>query len=124
MWGWVSLHPQPHVSTDDPNCDSTLRPCRSVGNSGRTIGASLLTSGRPKNKARARRALSKPCRSQRPSSNTTSMLTDSVLSPGETDVPASALSIAIIRTIGIGGWKPPPSLMLTILRTCRPSALA
>lgn len=64
------------------------------------------------------------CRScQRPSSNTTSRLAVSVVSPGET---GGALSWAIARIAIIGrtGWKPPPSLMLTIRRTRMPSDAA
>jgi len=53
------------------------------------------------------------------------MLTESDASPGDTDVSFSLESIAIARTIGIGRGKlAPPSLMLTIRRTFRPSALA
>ena len=53
------------------------------------------------------------------------MLAPTVFSPGDTSVPAS-FAIAAIRTIGIGigGLKPPPSLMLTMRRTCSPSDLA
>lgn len=62
-------------------------------------------------------------RGQRPSSNTTSSETETLLSPGATGVlsKASAFIIAI-RGIGIGAL--PPSPMLTIRRTRRPSALA
>lgn len=60
-----------------------------------------------------------------PSSNTTSRFTDTVVSPGDTEVSISALAIiARARTIGTGGWKPPPSLMLTMRRTRRPNAFA
>jgi len=60
-----------------------------------------------------------------PSSNTTSRFTDTVVSPGDTEVSISALAIiACARTIGTGGWKPPPSLMLTMRRTRRPNAFA
>ncbi len=63
---------------------------------------------------------------QRPSSNTTSRLTDSVVSPGATAVSISALPARAIAIIGIGGRKPPllPSEMLTMRRTRRPSDLA
>src|SRR3954468_16708019 len=63
---------------------------------------------------------------QRPSSNTASMLTDSVLSPGATDVSlAKPASAAIARIMGIGRGKlAPPSLMLTMRRTFRPKASA
>ena len=48
-----------------------------------------------------------------------------MFSPGETDVSFAAMaSIACIRIIGTGGWKPPPSLMLTTRRTRRFIALA
>src|SRR5690606_3682066 len=58
---------------------------------------------------------------QFPSSNTTSRLAASVVSPGATGADSMRASIAIAFIIGIGGWKPPPSLMLTIRRTRRPS---
>ncbi len=63
---------------------------------------------------------------QRPSSNTTSRFTDSVVSPGATEVSLLITeSEAIARIIGIGRGKlDPPSLMLTIRRTFRPSASA
>src|SRR5690606_14844177 len=72
-----------------------------------------------------RRALLVARRVQRPSSKTTSRLTDSVVSPGETGVVArdSAASIAIIIG-GIGRLKPPPSEMLAMRRTRMPSASA
>src|SRR5690606_23093367 len=59
-----------------------------------------------------------------PSSNTTSRLAESVVSPGDTGADSMRASIAMVFIIGIGGWKPPPSLMLTILRTRRPSDCA
>ncbi len=61
-----------------------------------------------------------------PSSNTTSRLTETLLSPGATGVLSISAFIAIARIIGIGGRTPPllPSEMLTMRRTCRPSALA
>ena len=63
---------------------------------------------------------------QRPNSNTTSRLTDSVVSPGATEVSlAMPASADIIRIIGIGrGMLEPPSLMLTMRRTFKPSASA
>ena len=63
---------------------------------------------------------------QRPSSNTASMLIDRVFSPGATEVSlAKPASAAIARIIGTGrGMLAPPSLMLTIRRTFRPSASA
>ena len=63
---------------------------------------------------------------QRPNSNTTSRFTDSVVSPGATDVSFSIMaSDAIARIIGTGrGMLAPPSLMLTMRRTFRPSASA
>ena len=61
---------------------------------------------------------------QRPSSNTTSSDTDTLLSPAATGVLsyASALAMAM-RGIGTG-IAAPPSLMLTMRRTRRSSALA
>src|SRR5690606_3632609 len=57
-----------------------------------------------------------------PSSNTTSGLAESVVSPGATGADSMRASIATdFIIIGIGGWKPPPSLMLTMRRTRRPS---
>ena len=49
-----------------------------------------------------------------------------LLSPGATEVSFAIMaSLAIARTIGIGrGRLAPPSLMLTMRRTCRPSASA
>lgn len=64
--------------------------------------------------------------SQRPSSNVTSRLIDSVLSPGATGVSISALAERIEAAIIIGCTAPPlrPSEMLTMRRTFRPSDLA
>src|SRR5690606_3315127 len=63
-------------------------------------------------------------RTQRPSSNTTSSDTETLLSPGATGVLSNASAfIAPIRGIGTG-MPAPPSPMLTIRRTRRPSALA
>src|SRR5690606_33573964 len=57
-----------------------------------------------------------------PSSNTTSRLAESVVSPGATGADSMRASIATdFIIIGIGCWKPPPSLMLTMRRTRRPS---
>src|SRR5690606_18543679 len=69
------------------------------------------------------RVAGSPRPDQRPSSNTTSSETETLLSPGATGVlsKASAFIIAI-RGIGIGAL--PPSPMLTIRRTRSPSALA
>ena len=62
---------------------------------------------------------------QRPNSNTISTLTETELSPGEIAVSFSIGAAAIIRITGIGpGWPAPPSLMLTMRFTCRPSARA
>src|SRR5690606_5139324 len=59
-----------------------------------------------------------------PSSNTTSRLAVGVVWPGGTGGAPAARSIAIAFIIGSGGWSPPPSLMLTMRRTVRPSDLA
>jgi len=60
-----------------------------------------------------------------PSSNTTSRLTDTLLSPVATGVLSISAFIAIVRIIGIGRTPPPlPSEMLTMRRTRRPSDLA
>ncbi len=60
-----------------------------------------------------------------PSSNTTSRLTDTLLSPVATGVLSISAFIAIARIIGIGRTPPPlPSEMLTMRRTRRPSDLA
>lgn len=60
-----------------------------------------------------------------PSSNTTSRLTETLLSPVATGVLSISAFIAMVRIIGIGRTPPPlPSEMLTMRRTRRPSALA
>lgn len=74
-----------------------------------------------------RRRRRTPCRGRGylPSSNTTSRLTDTLLSPAATGVLSISAFIAIARIIGTGRTPPPlPSEMLTMRRTRRPSDLA
>lgn len=108
---------------------STLLRAQAYGNRRSTIGECAPTNGNESHSRKTTPAQGGRRRAgqgrQRPSSNTTSMLTDSVLSPGETEVSLAKPSAAIARTIGIGrGTLVPPSLMLTIRRTFRPSAPA
>ena len=117
-----------------PSADRTNPRCAhspAYGNRRAMTGQGSLTNGNESHSQKKRRpheaGVSAALQAaQRPSSNTTSMLTDSVVSPGDTEVSlAKPASAAIARIIGIGrGTLAPPSLMLTMRRTFKPSALA
>ena len=113
-----------------PLHDPNLLRAQAYGNDRTMVGRDLSTNGNESHsqkKTPAQGGRLEQCGGfQRPSSNTTSMFADSVLSPGATEVSlAKPASAAIARIIGIGrGTLAPPSLMLTIRRTFRPNASA